>query len=98
MHYCAYLFIYLFADITESNINKEYMDAGLSFPRNRDIDGKTILVLKSKLHIRGARDNEQLFRIFIYWIERLNRYYLNNNMNGNCIKPCFCCVALFLLF
>lgn len=52
----------------------EYMNAGLSFPRNRDIDGKTILVLKSKLHIRGARDNEQLLRIFIYWIERLNRY------------------------
>lgn len=54
----------------------EYMEAGLSFPHNRDIDGKIILVLKSKLHIRGARDNEQLFRIFIYWMERLNRYAL----------------------
>lgn len=51
----------------------EYMNAGLSFPRNRDIDGKVVLVLKSKLHIRGLRDTEQLFRIFIYWIERLNR-------------------------
>lgn len=52
----------------------EYINAGLLFPRNRDIDGKVILVLKSKLHIRGLRDTNQLLRNFIYWIERLNRY------------------------
>lgn len=49
------------------------MNAGLYFPRNRDIDGKVILIMKSKLHIRGLRNTEQLIRGFIYWIERLNR-------------------------
>lgn len=51
----------------------EYINVGLMFPRNRDIDGKAILVLKSKLHIRGARDNDQLIRNFVYWVERMNR-------------------------
>lgn len=77
------------SDITTSNINLEYMDAGLSFPHNRDIDGKPILVLKSKLHIRGARDNEQLFRIFIYWMERLNRY-MHTELNFYCIPTIAC--------
>lgn len=51
----------------------EYFNAGLVFPRNRDIDGKVILILKSKLHIRGLRDTDELLRQFIYWVERLNR-------------------------
>lgn len=51
----------------------EYIHEGLMFPRNRDIDGKAILVLKSKLHVRGARDTDQLIRNFIYWVERMNR-------------------------
>lgn len=60
-------------DLSEQNLNMDYMHQGLLFPRNRDIDGKVILVLKSKLHIRGLRDTKQLLRNFIYWIERLNR-------------------------
>lgn len=65
--------IHSFVDISEKNINMDYINAGLVFPRNRDIDGKPILVLKSKLHVRGLRDTDQLLRNFIYWIERLNR-------------------------
>lgn len=61
------------ADICYENLNQEYIDAGLMFPRNRDIDGKAILVLKSKLHIRGLRNSDQLLRGFVYWVERLNR-------------------------
>lgn len=63
-----------FIDISEENINMDYIHEGLMFPRNRDIDGKVVLVLKSKLHVRGLRDTDQLLRNFIYWIERLNRY------------------------
>lgn len=51
----------------------DFINEGLMFPRNRDIDGKVVVVLKSKLHIRGLRDTEQLLRNFIYWIERVNR-------------------------
>lgn len=61
-------------DLSEDNLNMEYMHEGLLFPRNRDIDGKVVLVLKSRLHKRGLRDTKQLLRNFIYWIERLNRY------------------------
>ncbi|XP_031618036.1 motile sperm domain-containing protein 2-like [Contarinia nasturtii] len=60
-------------DISEKNINMDYIHEGLMFPRNRDIDGKVVLVLKSKQHVRGLRDTEQLLRNFIYWIERLNK-------------------------
>lgn len=62
----------IFTDISEDNINMEYINEGMIFPRNRDIDGKVILVLKSKLHVRGLRDTDQLIRNFIYWVERLN--------------------------
>lgn len=64
-------------DITFDDLNKEYMETGLYFPRNRDIDGKRILIVKSKLHIRGLRNTEQLIRGFVYWVERLNRYITN---------------------
>lgn len=60
-------------DLSVDNLNMEYLNAGLFFPRNCDIDGKVILIQKSKLHIRGLRDTEQLLRVFIYWVERLNR-------------------------
>lgn len=59
--------------MTTDNINMDFINAGLMFPRNRDIDGKVVLVLKSKLHIRGLRDTDQLLRNFIYWLERINR-------------------------
>lgn len=73
-HAFAYCFFFIkTTDITLDNLNMEYLNAGLMFPRNRDIDGKAILVLKSKLHIRGLRDSDQLLRGFIYWMERMNR-------------------------
>lgn len=43
-----------FVDISEENINMDYINEGLMFPRNRDIDGKVVLVLKSKQHVRGV--------------------------------------------
>lgn len=65
--------IFAMTDLTEDKLNMEYINAGLMFPRNRDVDGKVILVLKSKLHVRGMRDTDQLIRNFIYYVERLNR-------------------------
>lgn len=54
----------------------KYIHEGLMFPRNRDKDGKIILVLKSKQHVRGLRNTDQLIRNFVYWVERLNRWTL----------------------
>lgn len=49
------------------------MNAGIVFPHNRDKDGKALLIIKSKLHVRGVRDSKELLRIFVYWMERLYR-------------------------
>ena len=51
----------------------EYMNVGHSFPRNHDIDGKKMLIVKSILHVKGKRENKELIRIFVYWMERLQR-------------------------
>lgn len=50
-----------------------YINDGLAFPRNRDVDGKIIYIFKSKLHVKGVRDTDELVRIFVYWMERFYR-------------------------
>lgn len=49
------------------------MQDGLSFPRNRDVDGKLLFIHRSKLHFKNVRETKQLIRIFVYWMERFNR-------------------------
>lgn len=51
----------------------DYVNVGIVFPHNRDKDGKAMLIVKSKLHFRGLRDPKQLLRVFVYWIERMQR-------------------------
>lgn len=62
----------------------EYINAGLAFPHNRDQDGKLLFIFNSKLHIRGLRDSKELLKIFVYWMERMQRFettfcIFNNN-------------------
>lgn len=51
----------------------DYIREGLSFPRNRDRDGKLMLIFKSKFHFKGQRDAKELLRIFVYWVDRIQR-------------------------
>lgn len=51
----------------------DYVNVGDCFPRNHDIEGKSILVYRSVLHVRGKRDSKELIRIFVYWMERFQR-------------------------
>lgn len=60
-------------EISEKNLNMEYVKSGIYFPRGRDIDGKRLLVARLRLHIRGLRDLDELLRVFVYWLERLWR-------------------------
>lgn len=46
----------------------------------RDLDGKLILMFKSKLHIRGTKNMDDLKRCLIYWIERGFRETKNEQM------------------
>lgn len=63
----------LFLDITEDNVRKEYLEDGICFPYSKDKDGKTLFVIKSKLHVKGVREFSELQRCVVYWFERLER-------------------------
>lgn len=71
-------------EITEDNVKKEYLDAGLCFIHGKDKDGKTMFVIRCKLHTRGSKDFNELQRLVVYWFERLER-----ETNGNQISLFF---------
>lgn len=61
------------SDINESTVNREYLEEGSIFVRNRDKDGKSLLILKCKKHVKGQKDFEELKKVVIYWFERVER-------------------------
>lgn len=72
------------SDINESNIRMDYVNQGMFFPRGRDLDGCLLLTLRSKMHVKGQKDYEELKKIMIYWFDRLER-----EENGNQITMFF---------
>lgn len=60
-------------DINENNIKMDIIIKGALFPYGKDIDGKHMLVFKSKMHAKGAVDSDDLKRCVIYWFERIER-------------------------
>ncbi|XP_055377202.1 motile sperm domain-containing protein 2-like isoform X4 [Condylostylus longicornis] len=60
-------------DINENNIRLDYMDVGAMFAKKQDIDGKYLIIVRSKLHQKGTKDMNELIRILVYWIERIHR-------------------------
>lgn len=60
-------------EIGESRLNMDYLQEGLFYPRGKDIDDCTMFVFKSKKHVKGQRDSEELKKCIVYWLERLDR-------------------------
>lgn len=60
-------------DLHENNINMDYVNEGSIFPRGRDLDGHLLLVFKSKMHVKGQKDIEELKKCIIYWFDRMER-------------------------
>ncbi|KAJ8973394.1 hypothetical protein NQ317_002762 [Molorchus minor] len=60
-------------EITEDNVKKDILCSGAFFPYGADINGCTLLILKSKKYVKGAIDPDELKRCVIYWFERLER-------------------------
>lgn len=58
-------------EINESNIRMDYVNEGIVFPRNKDKDGKTLIIFRAKLHVKGSKDMKDLMRVVVYWIERI---------------------------
>lgn len=61
------------SDINESNIRLDYIRDGGFFPHGRDVDGSLLLIFKSKTHVKGAKDFEELKRCIIYYFDRIER-------------------------
>jgi len=60
-------------DITENSIQKKFKDQGTLFTRNRDKDGKKLLIVALRKHVKGVENMEDLKKYFIYYLERLQR-------------------------
>lgn len=61
-------------DLHETTISREYLMDGMYFEHGKDLDGKPLVIVPSRNHIRGARDSDVLCRVLIYWLERILRY------------------------
>lgn len=64
---------YLLTEITEENVIKEYLNSELCFIHGKDRDGKTMFIIRCKLHTKGSKDFSQLQKLVVYWFERLER-------------------------
>ncbi|XP_017493864.1 PREDICTED: motile sperm domain-containing protein 2-like, partial [Rhagoletis zephyria] len=60
-------------DLNENNLVKEYLHDGVVFAHNKDVDGKTLLIFRTKLHVKGTKDMDEVIRVVVYWIERIHR-------------------------
>ncbi|KAL5291363.1 MOSPD2 family protein [Megaselia abdita] len=60
-------------EMDESKIRMDYIETGALFAHNKDVDGKTLLLVRSKNHVKGSKDMNELIKILVYWIERIQR-------------------------
>ncbi|KAF7988489.1 hypothetical protein HCN44_001062 [Aphidius gifuensis] len=60
-------------ELNEDNVNRDYLESGVCYSYGKDKDGKTLFIIKSKLHTKNARDFNELQKCIIYWFERLER-------------------------
>lgn len=61
------------SDINESTLRLDYVKDGIFFPHGRDVDGSLILIVKSKMHVKGQKEFEDIKKILIYWLDRIER-------------------------
>lgn len=70
---CQWRLSYGANELNENNLREEYLNDGLIFCHNHDIDGKPLLILTTRQHTRGSKDLNEVLRVLIYWIERIHR-------------------------
>uniref|UniRef100_A0A1B0D6P0 Uncharacterized protein n=1 Tax=Phlebotomus papatasi TaxID=29031 RepID=A0A1B0D6P0_PHLPP len=58
-------------DLDASKMHQEYLHEGFMFPKNRDINGKRLLIFRSKLYVRGTKNMDDVKRLLVYWVERV---------------------------
>lgn len=60
-------------ELSPATIRMEYVHDSRFWPRGRDLDGKSMIIFRTKMHTRGSRNNDDLKKVLLYWVERLNR-------------------------
>lgn len=59
--------------IKSADIDQGLKNKGSLFLRNRDADGKQLLVFDVKKHVKGAANMDDIQRMFLYFLERVDR-------------------------
>ncbi|CAH2064861.1 unnamed protein product, partial [Iphiclides podalirius] len=54
-------------------VKLDYLKAGIFFPHGRDVEGSLLFVTKWKLYTRGKTDVEELKKVIVYWLERMEK-------------------------
>ena len=60
------------AELTSADLDEGLKNKGSLFLRNRDADGKQLLVFDVKKHIKGAANMEDIQKMFLYFLERVD--------------------------
>ena len=63
----------LFSDIRSNDLEDSLKSKGSLYLRNRDADGKQLLVFEVKKHIKGVNNMNDMHRMFLYFLERVDR-------------------------
>ncbi|XP_043071478.1 motile sperm domain-containing protein 2 isoform X2 [Drosophila grimshawi] len=69
---CQWRLSYGTNDLTEADLNQEYLREGCIYVHSQDVDGKPLLIFRVKLHSK-TKNLDELIRIVVYWIERQQR-------------------------
>lgn len=60
-------------DLDENSVRLDYLNDGFIFTRNYDLDGHPLLIFKTKKHIKGSKDMNEVLKVLVYWVERIQR-------------------------
>ena len=59
--------------ITSADLDEALKAKGSLYLRNRDADGKQLLIFDVKRHIKGTAHMDDMQKIFLYFLERVDR-------------------------
>ena len=73
--------MHFYLGLTEADINIDLKEKGTLYSRNRDKDGKKLLVFDVKKHVKGKEPmGQEMKKFFLYHVERIDRYNRLNNI------------------
>ncbi|XP_014356499.2 motile sperm domain-containing protein 2 [Papilio machaon] len=57
----------------KEQVNIDCLKSGIFFPHGRDKDGSLLFITKWKLYNKGQMNTEELKKVIIYWLERMEK-------------------------